>query len=88
MRIINITLVVVLFGIILLSEGITASANKYQLLPKANVKAGTSSNAWTTKKTTTKTTYTPITKTYKTVVSKKYDQAAEWYTGVKPVSDI
>lgn len=84
MRIINITLVMVLFGIILLSEGITASANKYQLSPKA----GTSSNAWTTKKTTTKTTYTPITKTYKTVVSKKYDQAAEWYTSVKPVSDI
>ena len=88
-KIVNISLVFLLFGAILMNSSIMVNAGKYELSPKADIKAGAaaSKGVWTTKKTTTSTSYTPVTKTYKTVVQKQYEQAAAWYTGVKPVSD-
>ncbi len=86
-RISHIVLTIFLVGAIFLSVSIEADANKFELSPKADIKAGSISKAWTTKKTTTQTSYTPIIKTYKTVVDKYYDQASDWYTSVKPVSD-
>ncbi len=78
---------VFLVGAIFLNISVKTNAKKFELSPKANVKAGSLSKEWKTKKTTTQTSYTPITKTYKTVVDKYYDQAADWYTSVKSVSD-
>ena len=46
-----------------------------------------SSSEWSNYKTTTKTSYTPITKSTKTVTTKRFYTGRIWYTGVKSTTD-